>query len=72
MTPFAYHRVSDLNPVAYAYYMTGDVSWLNRVEKFLKASFRCARWPIGWIHSMYALKIAFDLGTIHDDDIIPQ
>ncbi len=72
MTPFAYHRVSDLNPVAYAYYMTGDVSWLNRVAKFLKASFRCARWPIGWIHSMYALKIAFDLGTIHDDDIIPQ
>ncbi|MCM8817509.1 MAG: hypothetical protein NC913_08405 [Candidatus Omnitrophica bacterium] len=72
MTPFAYHRVSDINPAAYAYYMTGDRSWLDRIAKFIKAAFRCAQWPIGWIHSMYALKIAFDLGIISDDDITPQ
>ncbi|MGC9065308.1 MAG: hypothetical protein ACP5JO_01595 [Candidatus Ratteibacteria bacterium] len=72
MTPFAYHRVSDINPAAYAYYMTGDRMWIDRVAKFIKAAFRCAKWPIGWIHSMYALKIAFDLGIINDDDITPQ
>ncbi|MCM8788209.1 MAG: hypothetical protein NC907_00280 [Candidatus Omnitrophica bacterium] len=72
MTPFAYHRVSDINPAAYAYYMSGDRSWFDRISKFIKASFRCAKWPIGWIHSMYALKIAFDLKIISDDDIIPQ
>jgi len=72
MTPFVYHRVSDINPAAYAYYMIGDRSYMDRVAKFIKASFRCAKWPIGWIHSMYALKIAFDLGIISDDDIIPQ
>ncbi len=72
MTPFAYHRVSDINPAAYAYYMTGDRSWFDRIEKFIRAAFRCAKWPIGWIHSMYALKIAFDLGIVRDDDITPQ
>ena len=72
MTPFSYHRVSDINPAAYAYYMSGDRSWFDRISKFIKASFRCANWPIGWIHSMYALKIAFDLKIISDDDIIPQ
>ncbi|MCX7705171.1 MAG: hypothetical protein N2115_02795 [bacterium] len=72
MTPFAYHRVSDINPAAYAYYMSGDRSWFDRIEKFIRAAFRCARWPLGWIHSMYALKIAFDLGIIRDDDITPQ
>lgn len=72
MTPFVYHRVSDINPAAYAYYMTGDRTWIDRIAKFIKASFRCAKWPIGWVHSMYALKIAFDLGIICDDDIIPQ
>lgn len=72
MTPFAYHRVSDINPAAYAYYMTGNREWFDRIAKFIKAAFRCAKWPIGWIHSMYALKIAFELGIIKDDDIIPQ
>lgn len=72
MTPFAYHRVSDINPAAYAYYMTGDRTWFDRIAKFIRAAFRCANWPLGWIHSMYALKIAFDLGIIIDDDIIPQ
>ncbi len=72
MTPFVYHRVSDINPAAYAYYMTGDKNWIFRVAKYIKAAFRCAKWPIGWIHSMYALKIAFDLDIVRDDDIIPQ
>ncbi len=72
MTPFAYHRVSDINPAAYAYYMSGDKEWLFRISKYIRAAFRCAKWPIGWIHSMYALKLAFDFGIIQDDDIIPQ
>lgn len=53
MTPFAYHRISDINPVVYAYYMTGDRSWFDRIAKYIKAAFRCAKWSIRWIHSMY-------------------
>jgi hypothetical protein len=67
-----YHRITDYNPAAYAYYMTGDRRWVDRVAKFFRAAFRCARWPLGWVHSMYFIKIAFDLGIVTDDDILPQ
>jgi hypothetical protein len=68
----AYHRVADYNPAVYAYYMTGDRAWMDRVARFFRAAFRCARWPLGWIHAMYFIKVAFDLGIVTDDDILPQ
>ena len=67
-----FHRVTDYNPAAYAYYMTGDESWVTRVARPFGACFRCAKWPIGWIHSMYYIKLAFEQGIIADEDITPQ
>ena len=64
-----FHRSTDYNPAAYAYYLTGDTSWFDRIKRPLVASFKAARWPIGWVHAMYALKIAFDEGIIEDDDV---
>jgi hypothetical protein len=67
-----FHRCTDYNPAAYAYYMTGDRSWLDRVARPFRAAFHAARWPLGWVHSMYTIKLAFDFGIISDDDIIVQ
>lgn len=67
-----FHRTTDYNPAAYAYYMTGDRTWMDRVARPFRAAFRAARWPIGWIHSMYCIKAAFDLGIICDEDITVQ
>jgi len=67
-----FHRVTDYNPAAYAYYMTGDKSWMDRVARPFRAAFRAARWPLGWIHAMYCIKVAFDLGMISDDDVTVQ
>ena len=64
-----FHRTTDYNPAAYAYHMTGDRAWVDRVARPLKAAFGAAGWPLGWIHAMYAIKVAFDLGVICDEDI---
>jgi len=66
---YGFHRVTDFNPAAYAYYLTGDRAWLDRVARPLRAAFRSATWRIGWIHAMYALKVAFDQGIITDQDV---
>jgi len=67
-----FHRCTDYNPAAYAYYMTGDRSWLDRVARPFRAAFKAARWPLGWVHAMYAIKLAFELGIINDDDVLVQ
>jgi len=64
-----FHRCTDYNPAAYAFYLDGDRKWLDRVARPLRAAFHASSWPLGWIHAMYALKIAFDQGIIEDDDI---
>lgn len=72
MHAHGFHRVTDYNPAAYAYYMTGDRSWMDRAAKPFRAAFSAARWPLGWIHSMACIKLAFDLGLVKDDDITVQ
>jgi hypothetical protein len=67
-----FHRCTDFNPAAYAFYLTGDRSWLDRVSRPLRAAFRASKWPLGWVHAMYALKVAFDLEIVGDDDITVQ
>lgn len=69
MGVYSYHRATDFNPAAYAYYLTGDSSWLARVGRLFKPTFGAANWGIGWIHSMYYIKLAFEHGIITDDDI---
>ena len=69
MGVYSYHRATDFNPAAYAYYLTGDASWLARVGRLFKPTFGAANWGIGWIHSMYYIKLAFEHGIITDDDI---
>jgi hypothetical protein len=64
-----FHRTTDYNPAAYAYYMTGDASWMTRVGRPFKGAFKAARWPLGWVHAMYYIKAAFELGIVCDDDI---
>ena len=66
------HRCTDYNPAAYAYYMTGDKSWMERVARPFRAAFSAARWPLGWIHSMYCIKLALDMNIVSDDDILVQ
>jgi hypothetical protein len=67
-----FHRVTDYNPAAYAYYMTGDVSWIERVARPFRAAFRAARWPLGWVHAMYYIKLALERGIVTDDDVLVQ
>jgi len=64
-----FHRGTDYNPAAYAYYMTGDKSWIDRVARPFKAAFNAASWPLGWIHSMYFIKLAFEMGIVTDEDV---
>ena len=64
-----FHRGTDYNPAAYAYYMTGDKSWLDRVARPFRAAFNAASWPLGWIHSMYYIKLAFEMGIVTDEDV---
>jgi hypothetical protein len=66
------HRSTDYNPAAYAYYMSGDESWLTRVARPFRGAFRAAKWPLGWVHSMYYIKLAFEHGIVTDDDVIVQ
>ncbi|OGV62954.1 MAG: hypothetical protein A2498_05755 [Lentisphaerae bacterium RIFOXYC12_FULL_60_16] len=67
-----FHRSTDYNPAAYAYYLTGDRNWLERVAYPFQAAFRAAKWPIGWVHAMYYIKLAFDSGIVKDPDILVQ
>lgn len=62
-------RTTDINPAAYAYYISGDKKYMNRVRKSIKLLFKGANWQIGWIKSMFTLKIALDMGIIKDGDI---
>ena len=68
-----FHRATDYNPAAYAYYMSGgDEQWVRRVARPFRAAFRAAKWPIGWVHAMYYIKLAFDLGIVNDEDVLVQ
>ncbi|MHB0936078.1 MAG: RIFT barrel domain-containing protein [Armatimonadota bacterium] len=63
------HRQADYNPAAYAYYLSGDRQWFDRIQRPFRAVFKASSWPTHWVHAMYAVKLAFDLGIIEDDDI---
>ncbi len=63
------HRVTDYNCALYGYLLTGERSYIDRVSRPFKACFKSFRWPIGWVHSIYYIKAAFDLGLLNDDDI---
>ena len=67
-----FHRSTDFNPAAYAYYLTGDRAWLERVAYPFWHAFRAARWPIGWVHAMYYAKLAFDHKLVSDRDVMVQ
>jgi hypothetical protein len=67
-----FFRSTDYNSAAYAFYLTGDPAWLQRVARPFRATFRCVNWPLGYIKAMYFLKLAFDHGVVHDDDIFLQ
>jgi hypothetical protein len=63
-------RSTDFNVAAYAYLMTGDASWLQRVKRPFKAVFRGVQWPFGYIKTMYFIKLAFEKGLITDDEVL--
>lgn len=63
-------RNTDYNVAAYAWYMTKDNQWLERVARPFRVMFRGAQWPFGYIKSMYFLKLAFEHGIVKDDDIL--
>lgn len=67
-----FHRSTDFNPAAYAFYLTGDKKWLERVGYPFWHAFRAARWPIGWVHAMYFIKLAFDHNMVSDTDVLVQ
>jgi hypothetical protein len=70
-THAAFHRTIDYNPAAYAYYLSGgDKRWLERVIRPFRAAFRASKWSLGWVHSMYYIKLAFDHGLIRDEDVL--
>ena len=63
-------RSTDYNVAAYAYLMTGDRSWLDRVARAFQVLFRATAWPFAWIKSMYFIKLAFEHGLIRDEDVL--
>jgi len=63
------YRATDYNAAAYAWYLTGDRQWLDRVARAFRVSFRCVDWPFAWIKSMYYIKLAFEHGIVKDDDV---
>ncbi|MCE9589676.1 MAG: hypothetical protein K8S99_04040 [Planctomycetes bacterium] len=67
-----FHRTTDYNPAAYAFYLTGDRKWLERVAYPFWHAFRAARWPLGWVHAMYFTKLAFDHHMVSDTDVLVQ
>jgi len=67
-----FYRTTDYNRAAFAYYMTGDRKWLDRIARAFRAAFREAKWPLGWQHSMYYMKLALDFGIVTDEDVLIQ
>lgn len=63
-------RNTDYNVAAYAYYMTGDRAWLDRVARPFRVMFRGVQWPFGYIKSMYFLKLAFEYGLVKDEEVL--
>jgi len=62
-------RATDFNVTAYAYFLTGDKQWLDRVARAFRVAFRASEWQFGWIKSMYFIKLAFEQGIIDDDEV---
>lgn len=67
-----FHRTTDYNPAAYAFYLTGDPQWIERVGYPFWHAFRAARWPLGWVHAMYFTKLALDFNIVNDRDVLVQ
>lgn len=63
-------RATDFNVAAYAFLMTGDMQWLQRVARPFCVAWRASQWQFGWIKSMYFIKLAFEHGLISDDDVL--
>ena len=63
-------RDTDFNVAAYAYYLTNDKSWLDRVARPFRTVFRAVQWPFGYIKSMYFMKLAFEQGIVKDEDVL--
>jgi hypothetical protein len=63
-------RGMDYNAAAYAYYLSGDRQWLDRVARPFRAMFRGSVWQYEWTKSMYYIKLAFEHGIVKDDDVL--
>lgn len=63
-------REMDYNVAAYAYFMTGDRAWLDRVSRAFRVAFRAASWQFGWIKAMYYIKLAFEHGIVRDEEVL--
>lgn len=60
-------RSADVEMAAFAYYMTGDRTWIDRFARVFRMMFDASNWEWSWEHGMYYVKLAFDLGVINDD-----
>jgi len=67
-----FYRSTDYNKAAFAYYMSGDREWIDRIARAFRAAFRESEWPLGWQHSMYYMKLALDFEIVTDDDVLIQ
>lgn len=56
----------------FAYALTGDREWLERVSYPFWHAFRASRWPLGWVHAMYFIHLAFENHLISDRDVHVQ
>jgi len=63
-------RSVDYNVAAYAFYLSDDRKWLDRVARPFRVAFRSVNWPFAWVKSMYFIKLAFERGLITDDDVL--
>ena len=63
-------RAADYNVAAYAWYLSGDRKWLDRVARPFRVAFRAVKWSFAWVKSMYFIKLAFEHGIIDDDDVL--
>jgi len=63
-------RNTDYNVAAYAYYLTGDRQWLDRVARPFRAVFRTVHWPFGYVKAMYFIQLAFAQGIVKDEDVL--
>ena len=71
MATSGYFRATDYNAAAYAYYLSGDdPQWPRRVARAFRTLFRSVQWPIGYVKSMFFIKLAFEQGIIHDEEVL--